>query len=190
MARYHYLFSYGTLSHPQALKKLCHKRKVLTPAILENYCKIADQTPYYCLQPEVGATVTGSLMKVTDHELLLFDRWEEVPLYTRQVMQIKNFKTHQLVDAFVYNKTPVGPTTPVSDISCCQNDINETIAMMPPYTRQLYDVFFLQPVMIPHRSAFLKALDAYQMTPDEEHYLQTFTSNYNQVLCEEPLLHD
>ncbi len=190
-----FVFSYGTLSNKKALKKLCNKNKELIHASLDGYIKISDETPYYCIEPKKGASIKGTLFEVSEQDIMLIDRWESVPLYTKQIMKVKNLKTNKFVDAIVYNKTPIGKTKPANEKSLSKESMDKIIESMPSYSEKLYDVFFIQPFITSKnendsykQDDFLRLIEEYQMKPDENYYNEKFIKNWDEVIDDEPKL--
>ncbi len=98
-----WIFSYGTLSHPEYIQLILKRLPVFTEGILADYdLFIHPENQYLFVKPSLGRSVKGQLFEVTTDELKLIDLWEDVPLYKRETIKIKTGNTE--VEAFVYTQ--------------------------------------------------------------------------------------
>ena len=99
-----WLFSYGTLSDPQYIQLLLRRLPDYAEAELPGYgLFVHPHNGYLFIQPKEGERVIGKLFRVSWKELELIDCWEDVPLYEREIHQIKT-KKGEWVEAFVYTQ--------------------------------------------------------------------------------------
>lgn len=83
----HRLFVYGTLKDEKVRKAIFGREVSALSAVLENFGLYHDGS-YYFISPCRGKIVTGYVLEVNDRELLLADKWEDVPLYTRKEVAV------------------------------------------------------------------------------------------------------
>ncbi|MDK2868656.1 MAG: hypothetical protein PWP38_2971 [Clostridiales bacterium] len=93
-----YLFSYGTLRDHHIQKLLFGSIKPSVPAALNGYEVIADADGFFYLNEAVDSQVMGTLLMVTEKDLLKADQWEEVPVYERSQLSI----TVKTEDAYAF----------------------------------------------------------------------------------------
>ena len=98
------LFSYGTLSNPKYIQLLLKRVPEYTAASLPGYgLFVHPKNGYLFVKPAPNQSVKGQLFEISDQELQLLDRWEEVPLYQRELKMVGT-GNGQKVEAFVYTQ--------------------------------------------------------------------------------------
>lgn len=98
-----WLFSYGTLSHPEYIQLLLKRLPKFEDGILWGFdLFIHPENKYLFIKPVKEKFVTGKLFEVTQKELKIIDLWEDVPLYSRELLAIKT--QNSTIKAFVYTQ--------------------------------------------------------------------------------------
>ncbi|MGQ7869115.1 gamma-glutamylcyclotransferase family protein [Sunxiuqinia sp. sy24] len=97
------LFTYGTIADPDFFEGLLKRKAIYRQAQLNDYqCLTNPSTGYLFVKPSVGKQVSGKLVDVSTQELDILDRWEEVPLYKRELKTIRSETGHE--KAYVYTQ--------------------------------------------------------------------------------------
>lgn len=82
------LFVYGTLKNKKIRKHIFRRDTDAEPATLPNYTKRKGNL-YYFVREREGDEVQGLLLTLTNDELEITDRYENVPLlYTRKEVNV------------------------------------------------------------------------------------------------------
>jgi len=99
-----FLFSYGTLSDPEYIQMLLRRLPDYRSAELPGYGLYTHPgNGYLFIKPEQGAFVRGQLFQLNWRELELIDYWEDVPLYERELLQVRTADGNW-VETFVYTQ--------------------------------------------------------------------------------------
>ena len=80
-----YLFAFGKLLDVDITTTLLNREIEEIPAILNDYV-LKEDGHYYFITEESGEKVDGVIISLTADELLICDRWEEVPFYERIIV--------------------------------------------------------------------------------------------------------
>jgi gamma-glutamylcyclotransferase (GGCT)/AIG2-like uncharacterized protein YtfP len=81
------LFVYGTLKDPEMRKLLLNRDISEKQAILNDYV-LKEDGDYYFIAKEKNHQVQGSVISISDDELLICDAWEDVPFYERVIVSV------------------------------------------------------------------------------------------------------
>ncbi len=103
-----YLFVYGSLLDPVIQKQLFNRTPIPEgQAILYNWKKHTHEE-YPFIKAEEGAKVKGEIIVLTEKELSIADKWEEVPgVYQRKKLLVQLMDGSQL-KAWVYTRKSTG----------------------------------------------------------------------------------
>ena len=108
------LFSYGTLSDPEYIQLLLRRLPGYRAAELVDYGLYTHPANgYLFVKPEKGKRVRGQLFELSWRELELIDYWEAVPLYQRELMNVRTSEG-ELVETFVYTQPATEGIAPES----------------------------------------------------------------------------
>ena len=83
-------FSYGTLLDPEYQRELFGRSVPTAPATLEDWQPVFTETGYLTIVPRPGANTRGALVTVNERELAICDAWEDVPLYARSDVRVRD----------------------------------------------------------------------------------------------------
>ena len=83
-------FSYGTLLDPEYQRELFGQSVLTAPATLDDWQPVFTETGYLTIVPSPGARTRGALVTVDDRELAICDAWEDVPLYARTDVRVRD----------------------------------------------------------------------------------------------------
>lgn len=98
------LFSYGTLSDPEYILLLLRRLPSYCAAELLDYGLYKHPANgYLFVKPEKGSLVKGQVFELSWRELELIDYWEDVPLYQRELMNVRTWQGEWL-EVFVYTQ--------------------------------------------------------------------------------------
>ncbi|MFZ5974878.1 MAG: gamma-glutamylcyclotransferase family protein [Bacillota bacterium] len=77
------LFSYGTLKEPEIQEILFGQQVEMEKAVLINWRVYCGSDGYFFVRGETGYSVEGCILVLSEEQLHIADRWEEVPSYIR-----------------------------------------------------------------------------------------------------------
>jgi len=96
-----HVFAYGTLRDAEYQRALFDRVLPVRPATLPGWLVVVAEGGYFTLVPAPGESVSGDLLTLDDDALALADAWEEVPLYERLCLEVRDANGAG-VAAFVY----------------------------------------------------------------------------------------
>lgn len=85
-----WLFTYGTFQDPEIQKILFGDTRITKQATLQEWALFAsDDDGYLFIKPDSKGSVKGSVMELDETDLQIADRWEDVPFYEREKVDIQ-----------------------------------------------------------------------------------------------------
>jgi gamma-glutamylcyclotransferase (GGCT)/AIG2-like uncharacterized protein YtfP len=95
------LFAYGTLRDAEYQAALFGRALPTRPATLPGWLAVVAEGGYLTVVRAAGETVSGDLVTLDDAQLAIADAWEEVPLYERLQVDVRD--AHDaIVPAWLY----------------------------------------------------------------------------------------
>lgn len=113
-----YLFSYGTFQDVIVQQKLFGRKVKMYPAILKNHVISVGNDGYYQAIKKNDSTIKGSILSLSDNELLIADLWEEVPHLYQRHLYVFHIDTHTQ-RAWMYNRGSVPGDSILKDHGFC-----------------------------------------------------------------------
>lgn len=127
------VFVYGTLKVADLRRLILDRDIPAVSAVLYDYT-LKERDGFYFVSSEEGEQVKGSVICLTEAELEICDKWEEVPLYERiRVSVIINGKKY-MVWVYVRNNTEGIPVTSNKGSGI---DINDVIRQISDFKKEL-----------------------------------------------------
>lgn len=109
-----YLFTYGTFQE-EIIQKIIFNRNIESyNAHLKGWAKFKDNSPYLGIVENKDDILKGKALKINEKELWICEQWEDVPLYTKKIVDIY-LENKQIVQGYVYTKMADGPKTIIYD---------------------------------------------------------------------------
>jgi gamma-glutamylcyclotransferase (GGCT)/AIG2-like uncharacterized protein YtfP len=99
LSGYQPLFVYGTLKDEEICKLLFEEEFTYYHATLQNYV-LKKSSDYFFVTPLEESRVVGKVIFLSDKQLLIADKWEEVPFYTRKIVKV--LLSERSIDAWAY----------------------------------------------------------------------------------------
>ena len=95
------LFAYGTLRDAEYQAALFGRALPTRPAMLPEWLAVVAEGGYLTVVRTAGETVIGDLITLDEAQLAIADAWEEVPLYERLRVDVRD--AHDaIVPAWLY----------------------------------------------------------------------------------------
>lgn len=98
------LFVYGTLKDKDVQKILFEKELNCKEARLYDWAVFEDVDGYYYISRSNDDVVEGLVLELNAKQLEIADKWEEVPIYNREKVQIVIDETGSKETVWVYTK--------------------------------------------------------------------------------------
>jgi gamma-glutamylcyclotransferase (GGCT)/AIG2-like uncharacterized protein YtfP len=83
------LFAYGTLRDPEYQRELFGHELRMRAATLPNWMPVVAESGYLTVVPREGVDVDGDLLELDGDDMAIADGWEEVPHYTRMIVEVR-----------------------------------------------------------------------------------------------------